>query len=901
MSAKLKFEEFHVLNDFYCCVDGYYFSCKFFYKNDIKPIKRTNIGTFNIIIDGLLKIEDDNWLDGFLVFNSIIEDFDMIDQSKIKEFKAKEISLIKNFEKIGDSTKRSIFSIREGMTYKYLHIKVDGKIYTSYIIYKSDVNELDEKLINFSDIKNMNMYCKGKMIIDGKQRNIRCLTSFERSIENYSGEVFDLLVPLYNHSSLMRHLTQSQITEVSKFLTIYPDYKTKLTIPEKRELSADIISDVSIPEYLEPYKATVLQLFDGCKEELLLENLVRFWNDYSYKRMKEIMENSARYDRDSISSCVYMSMRIIKEFPYKFNWELVSSNRGITNRDILSNPEWPWDENCIREYHNLPRGFYEYKRFKVEDEPENVEYSKIDILLSPDEPPFYPVKVGNNINVSKDDIEEAIKLLKIEDPDYFENNNVRFHSLIEEEIIKNIRENGTFIMDEFCFPEEPCDNEFLGKTKEKFIIPEPTEDDPYSVRNDIEYLKLNHDDHSEHAMHYKKAIIPPFGCKIYIKNRKEYETLLSSQTSALHAAEKCIFFEVTDPINYPGAFYRHYSIGSIIGNSGKLTLEFILANPTLGWNANDIAGYLPIEWVIKNLIFFRDRIKLPFLSDNIFPLDASIESICESITKIEKDLIVLLSRLDVNKIVDFLYQYPELNINPANSFSINKESEQMTQYRNRFEKKKRTNFFSNIEETEEDLTLNMISWKQLKIRHIYEKVLNEYSVDSKKFSNCDDDQVIGNLIKVNKELIFELADIIPLEVVLKNPRTKWIAPQNISINNVYDSWVEFFGSNCGFFSLLAIFDSNISNKFIKTFEEIINSKYKSSDNKSDVYNFLVESLPFINKIITLTNKEREYFRLFDRRLDLLKLSKCFKIEDVAQSKYADFGIIISGIIGNLED
>ena len=50
-----------------------------------------------------------------------------------------------------------------------------------------------------------------------------------------------------------------------------------------------------------------------------IEIAIKFWKEYSYQKMKEIMENSHIYNKDSISSCKFLSMRIIKEYP-SFEW-----------------------------------------------------------------------------------------------------------------------------------------------------------------------------------------------------------------------------------------------------------------------------------------------------------------------------------------------------------------------------------------------------------------------------------------------------------------------------------------------------------------------------------------------------------------------------------------------------
>lgn len=689
------------------------------------------------------------------------------------------------------------------------------------------------------------------------------------------------------------------------------DFETKSRISEAPVTSGDS-GDSSVVENSVATEPT--------KSNVDMTDMITFWKEYAFKRMDEIMElaRTNPFDKDSISSSPYLSIAILKKWNnFKFNWNLVTNNKGITDRDILANPDFQWDNYVLYSERILPAGFYKYKGIRV---PEDYycdemnlpfEWTEMEILLSPEEPRVYTNKLiaslrekdrdgeeefPDEVPVEESDINDAITLIMSEYPDYFQDSAPTFLEGIRKVVIEMIESNGLFILDDFVFPEDEGVKKSYDDiiSKIKTILPEPTEDDPYSVRDIVEKLKEG-DTFCSGSNIYSKRIGFPSYSKIYVKNRKEYVEYLQSVKKDERSTEvqNCVFFELEDPINYPGAFYLDHMQTMV--SSGKLTLDYILSHPDLKWRASQLVKCLPIDYCIENLLFYPGRLRLSFLESNKFSGDLSAEEIHEELLKQDKEVMLEFStRLGENH--DLMFQYPDLNWTTKHLFS----SDLPPQIKATMKKtddlglslwrdKNNYSFENSVE---------FLSWKYF-ISLEGATMLVDYigkRVDLTDFESkteWDREMIVTNIIKTNKDLLQLLSDTIPSTMIVKNNKTKWIAPQNVNISKLIES---YHGNDL---LMLIIFISetilpyrygNLINDIFKMINllicKITEWRLNNTDeDRSLIYESFVGSIFAFKKILEVFNTG--VFSILDRYVqDIIDTGSKFTLSDIGRSKYS---------------
>lgn len=698
-----------------------------------------------------------------------------------------------------------------------------------------------------------------------------------------------------------------------------------LPLPEPKVKSNDFALKRSIPVFPEDFvphenKKIFLNIFKDILSNSSTEASdiqVRFWRKYAYERMSEIMETARTtpYDMDSISRSPYLSIRILNEYNnVKYNWELVTSNFAIFNRDILNNPDLPWDPESLYSNRILPKGFYIYKGIKVpsdyssdgsfgNDEEDNATMFTSDEVIR-DYSSYLPTE--SQVEVEIQDIEDSLEMIKEEFPEYFEDASEKFLVSIRESIIEMIKSEGTFILDDFVFPSchiETQNKELdLARLSYKKIEPvEPTEEDPYSVRNVIDFINNNDlSKYSSHHSYYKEVIGIDY---FFVKNRDEYLKVLEDFVPKTYSdkVEKCVFFEPGDVIRFPLAFnFPRRSFASIVINSSKMSFEYFLENPDINFSLTELVRCLPAEYVVRNLLFYPDRLKLQSFH---FNKRLKNQNFHEEMLKLDSSLMLsFTSRTDLDKDnYEIIYKYPMINW----KLNLYKYIPQLTRFQVKEvlkEKKyvlpdfdKKDPFVDNFDFYSFDY---IISPEGVRLFSNYSgKKIDFEEFDSKTVE--EKKEAILKIVKTKKELIQLFSDIIPDSYISSNKKTKWFAPKSINYDRIFNSYVEEFGSSEGFFVFLKFFDRTstrtygaevVLNNVRELFSLLIKQMYETTEDKSSVYEYFVKaSLVIISLEVAIFNYGKFFPSYkFDYMMDI---SEMFTIEDVSNSQFTNYSYL----------
>lgn len=703
-----------------------------------------------------------------------------------------------------------------------------------------------------------------------------------------------------------------------------------LPLPEPRVKVNDFVLTKSIPVIPEDFvppedKKIYLDIFKDVvsnSSTKTSDSQVRFWRKYAYERMSEIMETARTtpYDMDSISSSPYLSIRILNEYNnVKYNWVLVTSNYAIMNRDILNNPDFPWDPESLYSNRILPKGFYIYKGIKVPrdfsaDECFGNDKEDDSTMLTSDEvirdySSYLPIE--SEVKVEIQDIEDSLEMIKEEYPEYFEDASENFLVSIRESIIEMIKSEGTFILDDFVFPssniekvreDKEIDVDVDSLSCKKIVLPEPTKEDPYSVRDVIDEIN-NYElpNYSSQHIHYKKVI----GIDLFfVKNRSEYLKVLENfkPKSYSYQVEKCVFFEPGDVIRFPLAFnFPRKSFASIVVNSRKMSLEYFLENPDINFSLSDLVRCLPVEYVVKNLLFYPNRLKLGSFH---FNKGLKVQNFHNEMLKLDSYLMsIFTDRSDfIHDDYEIIYKYPMINwklnlykpIPQLRKFYVGQFPEEKKHLPFDFEKK--DPFIDNFDFYSFDY---IISSEGVRMFSNYSgKKIDFEEFESKTVEEKKD--TILKIVKTKKELLQLFSDIIPISYISVNKKTKWFAPNSINYHRLFNSYIEEFGNFEGFFVFLKFFDrisertyaiKVVMDNMKELFSLSIKQMYETSENKSSIYEYFVKaSLVIISLDMAIFNYDKF---LPTYKLDyLMTISEMFTIEDVSNSQFTNYSYFI---------
>lgn len=622
-----------------------------------------------------------------------------------------------------------------------------------------------------------------------------------------------------------------------------------------------------------------------------LYTIIKFWKAYAFQKMSQIIENISLLDEDSISESPYLSIEIIKAYPdFEYNWQLVTDNIFIHNRDILKNPELPWDMDSLLK-RELPIGFFHSKFIdscSIYKYPKEIQWTEYDILMSPGDPPMY---LYTGTFISEEDINSAMLLLKENFNEFFDDGSESFIGEIKESIIENIEMNEKFNIDEYTFP---INKDKFNRTKgwridNPFEIL-PTEDDPLSLRDIIVKLKNGNFSNTEKLYYYTKTGLS-YDCNIFIKNRIEYVEFLSKQKEYIRNIERCVFFEIKDIDNYRIVFSD--CLNNVIANSGKLTIDYVESHPFLGWKMETLVKNLPIEYVFNNLLFYPNRIQLPFfkLDFNMSSKDIHTRLLIEDASLLN----VFVNRQDFD--FNLMFQYSDINWFIENIYSFRERIPiHLTQ--------KITYSIKTQGNKKEEL--HKLTWDDLNNGKEIEQLTKH--IDAETFLTNNEnirEKIIIDIIKKNKEFIELFSNIIPFEVMKNNKKTKWTISQYINLNDLYKEYVNEHKNDKNFIFLpiyLNVLNNysfyNFSDNMFKYLTLYANQNYNKNKDKSKFYENFILFFAIFMKIFYIFDSDLFTYKLDEYINKSLQIFKIFTIDDIKNSKYQYPDIIIKNIIYN---
>lgn len=339
----------------------------------------------------------------------------------------------------------------------------------------------------------------------------------------------------------------------------------KLQIPEITNNNNEYIDNLDISNIYcsknsEPFVYTLLQM---ANDENFTDKHISLFKEYKYEKMKELMGLNEKFYSKILSSCIFLSIEILKEFPsYKWSWVDVTKNSAIPIRDIMNNRDIPWDIESIIERDDISLEILESMNIDIVEYGYNIEiiqpkkrnFSQFECLISPQEPKI--IKYGSEI---KDEIiNSAIDEILHKYPEY-KNNKLEE---LRVEVITFIKIHGEFNIDYFNLPNEEDDDYIYN---DEFPNSEITEDDPLGIAGLISAMKTNKngfrkillEDNYRKKTGYSSIYI---NYDELIQNRSDYVKLLQSRKSCMYDnLEGYYFFKLTDPLEYPSAFGISYS------------------------------------------------------------------------------------------------------------------------------------------------------------------------------------------------------------------------------------------------------------------------------------------------------------------------------------------------------
>ena len=146
-------------------------------------------------------------------------------------------------------------------------------------------------------------------------------------------------------------------------------------------------------------------------------DIINEFKEYKLMKMRECMKLSKTIGSVSLSSSNLLSIEILREFPkFKWNWHYVTTSFAINARDILNNKDLNWDRDGLLERDDFSGEMLKSMNiYSIDSEIiETLEYSKLDILLSPIDPPLFSEKV-----IPDNEIAAGMDLLITEYPEFF--------------------------------------------------------------------------------------------------------------------------------------------------------------------------------------------------------------------------------------------------------------------------------------------------------------------------------------------------------------------------------------------------------------------------------------------------------------------------------------------------
>lgn len=577
----------------------------------------------------------------------------------------------------------------------------------------------------------------------------------------------------------------------------------------------------------------IVPLIDQVKTQLpSTENVIKLQKEFSYFQMKKIMENASLYTRESISSCTYLSIDIINEYNnFKFDWDLVTNNCQITNRDILLNPDLPWNLSILDlEREDIPYSFFIYRKFKsIEHHNKNCTFTDVELLISQGE--IKPEVLNSNINVDEIDVKEAYELLLSEDPELFEGYPEDFEDTsdskaedLKEKIRKVISTYGVFLIDDFNMIEEDKKNDegedfvnIFNKISKNF-----SSDKEKDLCNVVEYPITNRDEYLAYL-----------------------ELLTSNNLSPSVNLANCKFFELNDMLKYMTLFldcmrnylkednksiisykkdYEFDSMRTFLISKKILTVEFMnLTNNIFNWiKYSDFTDAFDTNFIFENLLFWQNRIKvLPNCCLNVTRFTTlrnfSTEFLISELEKFDEELMKYFITSKKSNIVHLTLQYPDIfvptlkKIDSTNKYNMFKYTPYFFQKlfkKSDKELKMKDDIFSYS-----NIIYSFFTYEDLLSYEVLKKYLTieQFELMSEEEKNAK----VITLLKKDKKFREDNSYLIPDDIKRTIKLVKFEAPCNINFNELQKFFYEEFTGEKNLIDCYCYLSVNYHNNFLE--------------------------------------------------------------------------------------
>lgn len=722
-------------------------------------------------------------------------------------------------------------------------------------------------------------------------------------------------------------LTKSQIDAVVadfEYEHLDQPLVEKFQVPQQTKMLPSAVFNVATPDHVTPYAFIMKQIAEHCEGKTLnddLNQIADIWKSYKREKMAEYMAVAKHIPPERICRCPFMSVETIRENPkYKFDWSELTINESIPIRDILNNPDLPWNYTMLDERSDVSLEILRSKGVFTNNDFDEVKvYSEMEIAMSPQDPPPLVAEAG----ISDELINEAIGDLMEENPLYFDKIPVDLLSRVCFEVIYHLRNlpDHMFDIDSFELPS------LDGEEFEVSFDVEPTKDDPLGLRLAIAELQ-NPNSKNKYAARkfYASRIGTSRLCdeNFIAKNRTEYLEYMKNVKSSFYQ-HKCVFFELEDVLNNKKAFFcrnnDHDGTG-IMAESGKLTVEFFLQS-TLRWYLDDLVKALPFKFVFENLLFYPNRIKFANIVENQFEIHL-FESgdLKEALMKQDElAMIAFCSRSDFD--FEYYIQYRSVKWNfigakwnytqtsPGNPYAYNNcvllgDHEIITILNNMpssFSEIMSNGGIENLKEGDDykcHSILNTMTWDDLKTKDGFEILFQAVEfrrVEIKDMLKITDRNVFG---LVNKLYDCSTNFITPA-IIGQNPKIKWDLNINLNVVDLLKYFMNYVSSNSekgtpSFPSLFVylqdinVIKSRDSKYFMVVMHYVMKELIKNSEDKVRAYEDIVEFLP---ELAILLEKFEMFPHEIKKNLELLVYH--FPVEVVGASSYTDIKKIVNNM------
>ena len=771
-----------------------------------------------------------------------------------------------------------MFVIQDNNTYlmKDIFIEDNGKMFKCYFIYEDTNFETVDNKTTLDTFKIQRAYRSGKIgkLYTKKGSYFGTLVILSKVETNHQLDLVRFVEIIDFHPEEIQQIISKNCLRLEQYIKEdYPQYPIiepiqKLTKSEDNFelLPEGFVLDSKFTTLYSILKSYIDSGMTKPSDERISE-AVKFWKQYRDNKMNEIMNNIKYYNKDSISSCCFISMDFVKEnSTFKFNWEKLTANTCITNRDILANPDFSWDEEELVS-RELPYSFYVYKKIKGVEENKK-KTNIIESLLSPEES-----KIPDVREVPEDEIEESYQLLLKENPEYFDNINDSYREIIRNAIKQSIEYNGVFIIDDFEFPKNI---EYINIFNKIHPIPEPTEDDPYSLRDINERFNKGKESIEDEKYYEKVTGIDLMGFfnrnDCIIKNRNDALNMVKNNPYREFLYNRCKFI-------FPEDFLKNISRDEIsttvsILNMGEKSIQFF-EKYNYYVNMQYAVKYLPAQYVLRNLLFWPDRIKIKVYKENITH---------EELIKEDKELLkFFIERNDYDN--EFIVQNSDiLQFDKIFNEILSKKT---SSFKNRFLENIKRQSKAYSEE-------NLNSFKDVMKNRIFNCHHDNFYLGSFKdlthLFEFTDEEWRNNFIKhiSKKETCLSLSQYLGKDDFERVKMTKWDAPTQPNLCEMFSLYDDKISLLIVMFYMIKDYSHFLSQMF-DFFIELIDYKMRTCEDKVHVFDYVVYlmNLSNINKLAIetydtclvqggLRDKIDCFFQYIDNE---------FSLKDINKSKY----------------